>query len=127
MCPSAQNGAVSIVVRLGPLPLLQRRAGRLVELERIFGEPVDLTEVATVAELARAVRETEVVAVVFDAPAPGDLAEAVEAAGARPVLRPLWRRVRNNRGETDEIFDGYGRLMEEGVVERLADRALSRP
>ena len=70
------------------------------------------------------VRETEVLAVVGDAPAPGDLADAVETAGSRPVLRPLWRRVRNSRGETDEVFDGYGRLTEEGVVERLADGAL---
>ncbi len=43
-------------------------------------------------------------------PAPGDLVEGVEAA--RPVLRPLWRRVRNSRSETHEVSDGDGRLME---------------
>ncbi len=123
---SAQNVGVPIVVRLGPLPLLQRRTGRL-ELERIVGEPVDLIEVSSVAELSRVVMGTEALALVLDAPAPSDLAEAIEAAGSRPVLRPLWRRVRNSRGETDELFDGYGRLTGEGVVERLADRALSRP
>ena len=110
--PSAQN--------------VQRRTGRLVELERIVGDPVDLIEVSSVGELARVLTETDVLAVVLDAPAPGDLAEAVEAAGSRPVLRPLWRRVRNSRGETDELFDGYGRLTEAGSVERLADGALAR-
>lgn len=118
---------MAIVVRLGPLPLLQRRAGRLVELERIVGRPVELVEVSSVAELTRALTETEVLAVVLDAPAPGDLAVAAEAAGSRPVLRPLWRSVRNNRGEIDEVFDGYGRLTSEGAVERLADGALARP
>lgn len=112
------------VVRLGPLPLLQRRAGRVAELERIFDAVVELVEVFSVAELADEVASTGAAAVVLDAPSPGALAEAVESAGPRPVLRPLWRRARNARGEVDEVFDGYGRLTPLGVV-RLADGELS--
>lgn len=96
-------------------------------MERIVGDPVDLIEVSSVAELTRVLTETEALAVVLDAPGPGDLAGAAEAAGRRAVLRPLWRSVRNSRGETDEVFDGYGRLTSEGAVERLADGALARP
>jgi hypothetical protein len=40
------------------------------------------------------------------------------------VLRPLWRRRRNTRGEMDEVFDGYGLFTATDIV-RLADGELS--
>lgn len=112
------------VVRLGPLPLMQRPAGRLVELERIVGEAVDLIEMLSVADLAAVVGDGGLVAVVLDATLPDDLADGVQAAGSLPVLRPIWRRQRNARGETDEVFDGYGRLLDRQIV-MLADGELS--
>lgn len=115
---------MAIVVRLGPLPLRHRRDARITELERIFGAAIDLIEVFTVAELVTAVRTTQVIAVALDAPPPGQLSEAVAAAGSVPALRPLWRRKRNTRGETDEVFDGYGVLTGTDII-RLADGELS--
>ena len=115
---------MTIVVRLGPLPLQRRRASRVAELERILGGAVELVEVFSVAELVTAVGDRDVVAVALDAPPPGGLSEAVAAAGSLPVLRPLWRQQRNARGEIDEVFDGYGLLRTAGVV-RLADGELS--
>ena len=117
---------MAIVVRLGPVALLQRRAGRIEELERVIGEPVELIDVASVAELVRAMSESDPVAVVVDAAAPGVLEEVVAAAGIRPVLRPLRRRVRNSRGEVDELFDGYGLLTAGGAVVPLAGGQLGR-
>jgi hypothetical protein len=116
---------MAIVLRLGPLPLGGRRAARVAELERIFGTGVELFEVFSVAQLAAAARP-DVSAVALDAPPPGQLNEAVSAAGSRPVLRPLWRGERNSRGETDEHFAGYGLLTGTDVV-RLADGELSSP
>jgi hypothetical protein len=107
---------MAIVVRLGPLPLGRRRPARVVELERICGAVVDLVEVSTVTELARTVERLQVGAVALDASPPGQLAEAVAASGSIPVLRPLWRRQRNARGEVDELFDGYGLLVGEEIV-----------
>jgi hypothetical protein len=117
---------MAIVVRLGPLPLQHRRDARITELERIFGTAIDLIEVSTVAELVTAAGAPDVIAVALDAPPPGQLAEAVAAAGSLslPALRPLWRRKRNTRGETDEVFDGYGVLTGTDIV-RLADGELS--
>ena len=115
---------MTTVVRLGPLPLQRRRASRVAELERILGTVVQLVEVFSVAELVTAVGGRDVVAVALDAPQPGGLTEAVAAAGSLPVLRPLWRRQRNARGEIYEVFDGYGLLTAAGVV-RLADGELS--
>ena len=71
---------------------------------------MQLVEVSTVTELAIAVEAPGVVAVALDAPQPGAFTEAVAAAGSLPVLRPLWRRQRNTRGDIDEVFDGYGLL-----------------
>jgi hypothetical protein len=116
---------MAIVLRLGPLPLGGRRAARVAELERILGTGVELIEVFSVAELA-AVARPDVIAVALDAPAPGQLNEAVAAVGSRPVLRPIWRRERNSRGETDELFAGYGLLTGTEVV-TLADGELSSP
>lgn len=117
---------MGIIVRLGPIPLLARRATRVAELERIVAGPVELVEVTSVAELAAVSADADAVAIVIDATAPGDLTGAIALAGSVPVLRPLWRRVRNSRGEIDEVFDGYGRLTK-GGVEPLADAALRRP
>ncbi len=64
------------------------------------------------------------VAVALDAPRPGELTAAVEAAAFLAVLRPLWRRQRNTRAEVDEVFDGYGQLTAAGIV-GLADGELS--
>ena len=97
----------------------------VAELERILGTTVvQLVEVSTVAELIIAVGAPGVVAVALDAPQPGQFSEAVAAAGALPVLRPLRRRQRNSRGEIDEVFDGYGLLAATDVM-RLADGELS--
>lgn len=115
---------MAIVVRLGPLPLQHRRSARITELERIFGTVIDLIEVHAVAELVTAVGAPDVIAVALDAPPPGQLSEAIAAVGPLPVLRPLWRRKRNTRGETDEVFDGYGLLMGTDIF-RLADGELS--
>lgn len=81
-------------------------------------------EVTTTAELVPATAGAEVIAVALDAAPPGELAEAVVAARPLPVLRPLWRLRRNARGETDEVFDGYG-LLTDDEVRRLADGELS--
>jgi hypothetical protein len=79
---------------------------RLAEgLERIFGTAVQLTEVGSVADLVTAIAQRDPVGVALDSAAPGQLVEAVAAAGTLPVLRPLWRRQRNTRGEIDEVFD----------------------
>lgn len=115
---------MAIVVRVGPLPLGHRRVTRVAELERILGAAVHLIEVATVTELVTAIRARDVVAVAVDAPRPGDLTAALEAASSLPVLRPLWRRQRNTRGEVDDVFDGYGLLTTAGIV-GLADGELS--
>ncbi len=72
---------------------------------------------------SRSARVTPV-ALALDAPRPGELTAAVEAAGSLPVLRPLWRRQRNTRGEVDEVFDGYGLLTAANIV-GLADGELS--
>ncbi len=112
-----------IIVRLGPLPLQHRREARVAELERVFATEVQLVEVTTVAELVTAVATPGVIAVAVDAAPPGELDAAVAAAGSLPVLRPLWLRRRNHRGEIDEVFDGYGLLTETGVS-RLADSEL---
>jgi hypothetical protein len=115
---------MAIVVRLGPLALQRRRAARIAELERIFGSAVELIEVFTVAELVTVVGTADVVAVALDASPPEQLTEAVAAVGSLPVLRPLWRRQRNTRGEIDEVFDGYGLLTAVDIV-TLADGELS--
>jgi hypothetical protein len=115
---------MAIVLRLGPLPLQSRRAARTVELERIFGTAIELVEVGTVAELVTVIEQRATVGVALDATAPGQFAEAVAAAGTLPVLRPLWRRQRNARGEIDEVFDGYGLLNGPDIV-RLADGELA--
>lgn len=117
---------MAIVVRLGPLPLGRRRASRVAELERILSTAVEVIEVIDVAGLASAVAAREVAAVALDAPGPEDLADAVTAAGSRPVLRPVWRQERNSRGEADEVFDGYG-LWTGDRVDRLADGQLRPP
>jgi hypothetical protein len=88
--------------------------------ERIFGTAVELVEVGSVAELVTAIARRGPAGVALDAPAPGQLPDAVAAAGNLPVLRPLWRRQRNARGETDEVFDGYGLLRGPDIV-RLTD------
>ncbi len=85
---------------------------------------MQLVEAATLDEFVIAVGSPDVIAVVLDAPRVGELTAAIEAAGSRPVLRLLWRRQRNTRGEVDEVFDGYGLLTETGVV-GLADGELS--
>lgn len=115
---------MAIVVRLGPLPLGQRRPSRVVELERIFATAVEIVEVFDAAALATAMEMDDVLAVALDSSGPEELAGAVVVAGHRPVLRPLWRRERNSRGEVDELFDGYG-LLTTGGIERLADGQLS--
>ena len=115
---------MATVVRLGPLPLRQRRPSRIAELERILGSSVQLIEVSTVADLAASVASSDVVAVALDASSPGELGDAVQAAGSLPVLRPLWRRARNTRGESFELFDGYGLLTPTGIV-GLDDGSLS--
>ena len=92
---------MAIVVRLGP-PLGRRRPSRDLELEHIFATAVEIVEVFDVAGLAAAME--------MNASGSEELAGAVAVAGHRPVLRPLWRRERNSRGEVDELFDGYGLL-----------------
>lgn len=116
---------MALVVRLGPLPLGRRHAARVGELERIFATAVELIEVVDLAALATAVEMHDVLAVALDASASENLDGVLAAAGARPVLRPLWTRDRNSRGEIDEMFDGYG-LLTAGGIERLADGQLSR-
>jgi len=111
---------MTTVVRLGPVPLQVRRAGRIAELERIFGTAVDLFEVSSAAELVAALATHGVVGVAIDAAPPGELPETIAAAQPLPVLRPLWRQHRNARGEIDELFDGYG-LLTGTDVRRLAD------
>jgi len=106
------------------LPLGRRRAARVGELERIFAAAVELMEVVDVAALAATMETHGVLAVALDASAPENLDGVLAAAGPRPVLRPLWRRDRNSRGEIDEMFDGYG-LLTAGGIERLADGQLS--
>src|SRR5437588_12600547 len=95
---------MAIVVRFGAVPLQHRRIGRIAELDRIFGTAVQLVEVFSTAELITALATPEVTAVAVDAAPPGELSQAVVAARSLPVLRPLWRRQRNARGQIDEVF-----------------------
>ena len=83
-----------------------------------------LVEVSTTAELVTTLEAPGVIGVALDAAPPGKLAGTAAAAHPLPVLRPLWRRQRNARGEMDEVFDGYGPLTGMEVV-RLADGELS--
>ncbi len=115
---------MALVVRLGPPPLGRSRAARVGELERIFATAVELIEVVDEAALATAVEMHDVLAAALDASAPENLDGVLAAAGPRPVLRPLWRRNRNSRGEIAEMFDGYG-LLTAGGIERLADGQVS--
>lgn len=117
---------MAVVVRIGPLPLGRRREVRVAELERLFGTPVELVEILDIADLAPAIAIAGVRAVVIDAAAADQLADAVRIAGPLPVLRPLWREVRNPRGEMDEVFDGYG-LLTGRALDRLPDGALAVP
>ena len=112
------------VVRLGPVPLGLRRASRIAELERIFGTSVELVEVSTTEELLGVVAIPGVIGVAIDSAPPGELVDAIAAAGSLPVLRPLFRRQRNARGEIDELFEGYG-LLSGADVRRLDDGELS--
>lgn len=112
------------VVRLGPVSLQLRRASRIAELERIFERAVEIVEVFTVAELLGVLTMPGVIGVAIDAAPPGELTDAIAAAGPLPVLRPLFRRQRNARGEFDELFDGYG-LLSGANLRRLADGELS--
>ena len=57
---------MTVVVRLGPLPLQRRSASRVAELERVLGTNVQLVEVSTVAELIIAVGAPGVVAVALE-------------------------------------------------------------
>lgn len=41
---------MAVIVRLGPLPLRQRRESRIAELERIFATEVELTEVVDASD-----------------------------------------------------------------------------
>ena len=75
---------MTVVVRLGPLPLQRRSASRVAELERILGTTIQLVEVSTVAELIIAVGDPGVVAVALDAPQPG----RVLRGGSRCRLAP---------------------------------------
>ena len=111
---------MAIVVRLGPLPLRHRREARIAELERIFATDIELTEVVNVPELIAAVTTPGVIAVALDATPPGELEQAIRAAGSVTVLRPLWAQRRSDRGEVEEVFAGYGVLTDAGVSE-LAD------
>ncbi len=106
------------------MPLQSRRGTRIAELERIFRTPVDLVEVSTVVELGAALATPGVIGLALDAAPPGEFPAAVAAALPLPVLRPLWRRQRNARGERDEVFDGYGLLTGREVV-TLADGELA--
>ncbi len=115
---------MATVVRLGPVPLQLRQASRIAELERVFGTAVELVEVSTSAELLGVLASPGVLGVAIDAAPPGELADAIAAAGPLPVLRPLFRRQRNARGEIDELFDGYG-LLSGADLRRLADGELS--
>lgn len=115
---------MAIIVRLGPVPLQHRRTARIAELERIFQTAVELADVSTMTELVTILATPGVIGVALDAAPPGQLPEAVAAAHPLPVLRPLWRRQRNARGEMDEVFDGYGLLSGTDVVV-LADGELS--
>jgi hypothetical protein len=99
-------------------------AARTAELERIFGTTVQVIEVGSVAELVTVITQTDPAGVALDAVSPGQLAEATAAAWTLPVLRPLWHRQRNARGEIDEVFDGYGLLSGPDIV-RLADGELA--
>ena len=112
------------VVRLGPVPLQLRRASRVAELERVFGTAVELVEVSATAELLGVLATPDVIGVAIDAAPPGELPDAIAAAGPLPVLRPLFRRQRNARGEIDELFDGYG-LLAGADLRPLADGELS--
>jgi len=100
-----------------------RRQARVVELERIFGDVVDLVEVSSTDELARAVESLDVAAVALDASPPGSSPRR-SPFQARFRSFDLWRRQRNARRDVDGLFDGYGLLAGSEVV-RLRDGELS--
>ncbi len=114
------------VVHLSPWPPTDQR---LAELERIFGEPVEVIELSHLdyepTALIDAIRWVQPAAVVL-ATSASSHRRAVEAlAGDLPLLRPRFERVRNNRGEPEERSAGIGLLREDGEIEALADAALA--
>ncbi|MGH8903743.1 MAG: hypothetical protein ACRDYA_19230 [Egibacteraceae bacterium] len=115
------------VVHISPWPPTDRR---LAELTRIFGQPVEVIELSHLdldpAALVHAIRTAEPDAVVLATATP-DHRQAIEAlANERPVLRPMFKRVRNARGEPEDRPAGLGLLRAAGRIEPIKDGALAR-
>lgn len=116
------------VVHVSPLELGDLLEPRRAELQRIFGNDVEIIEVSHLGVDARtlveAIRQAEPDAVVL-ATAPPPHRQAIEGlAPETPVFRPMFERVRNVRGEMEERSAGLGLLREGGVIEPLPDGAL---
>jgi hypothetical protein len=126
---------VAKVLRVGLSPFTSGR--KQAELERIFGEAVEVVSVASpnLALIVERATTNHVDAVVFDAGS--DVAAGVhEALPQMPLLQSRWRQreeereYRNERGqltrvtETTPEFDSYVRWRETGEPARLDDGEL---
>lgn len=98
-------------------------------MRRILGDDVEITETTrTEPDAVEAIAASiGADAVVIDVVAPSALPGLVAALGAYTLLRPLFEHVRTSRGERQPVFAGYAALTPGGVLERLADAALTIP
>jgi hypothetical protein len=105
------------------------RNDRAAELLRLFGADVEVvllvraTDARAVAQAAAEHGVRAVLAEVFR----GDLAELRQLVAPVPVLRPMFERRPGPHAAPSERFAGYGRLLADGTVEALPDRALASP
>ncbi|MCA1706812.1 MAG: hypothetical protein LC808_27550 [Actinobacteria bacterium] len=114
------------VLRIAPLPI---RSDRLRELRRILGDDVQITETTlTEPDAVEAIAASiPAEAVVIDVVAPPALPALVAALASYTLLRPLFEHVPTSRGERQPVFAGYAALTADGVLEALADGALTIP
>ncbi|MGH8909237.1 MAG: hypothetical protein ACRD0K_22775 [Egibacteraceae bacterium] len=102
---------------------------RQPEFERIFGESVEIVHLSHVGfepqGLVQAIRNVTPDAVVL-ASAPTRYRQAVEKLACEVViLRPIYERVRNRRGDTENRQVGFGLLRKEGQIDPIDDGALA--
>ncbi|MGH8906169.1 MAG: hypothetical protein ACRD0K_06575 [Egibacteraceae bacterium] len=104
---------------------------RQAEIKRIFGPDVEIIHQSPVRWSAVGLRQAIVAAqpdaVVLATAVPRHRRAIEELQGDMAILRPMYERVRNHRGEVEERHIGFGLLHDEGQIQFLADGALTDP